>query len=169
MEYICKDCFENSKSHSFNLLTKYNLNNHLFYTKIADAEKYNDSDGIINHYKNYLNYINPEKWTWIVDFDNFELKHYFEIKTTIRLANLIKEFGKIDKIIIINSNSFVKLLLKITSNIINNMCEIIIFSKNDKQELKKYLKNINIDDIYLDFLCYRKVLNLSPLKLRTFR
>lgn len=158
MENICKDCYLDSKSHSFCLLTTYindNTNIDLFYTRISDAKKYNDSDGIINHYNNYLNFVNPVKWSWIVDFHNFEMKHFMEIKTTKRLAKLIKDYGKVDKIIIINPNSFLKFLLHITIPILGDIGKnIIIFSKNHKNKLRDYLKKIEIKENIIEFICY---------------
>ena len=61
MELICTDCNKNPMSHSFNFLNCYKNNNeyiHLFYTRISDAKKYNDTFSIINHYNNLLNYNN---------------------------------------------------------------------------------------------------------------
>ncbi len=156
MEHICKMCHDNPGSHSFTVLTTYNYNNnqiHLFYTKISDAKRYNDSDGIINHYTNYLNFINPELWTWIIDFEGFEMKHYLEIKTTKRLANLIKTYGRVSQILIINSNNFVKLLINITKPILSELKhKLIVFKKDDKKELENYLDSINLTQDIIKFL-----------------
>ena len=158
MEHICKTCYENPGSHSFTILSsikslELDKNIHIFYTKISTAKKYNDSDGILNHYTNYLNYINPDMWIWIVDFDGFEMKHYLEIKTTKRLANLIKSYGKLHQIVIINSNSFVKLLINITKPILSELKhKLFIFTKDDKEKLKNHLCNLNCDNNIITFM-----------------
>ena len=52
MENICDLCKQNPRSHSFTLLSDYiynGINGKLFYTKIADGELYNDTDGILSN------------------------------------------------------------------------------------------------------------------------
>ena len=158
MEHICKTCYENPGSHSFTILSNIlsnieSQNIDIFYTKISNAKKYNDSDGIIDHYTNYLNFINPDSWIWIIDFEGFEMKHYLERKTTNRIANLIKSYGKLNQIIIINSNSFVKLLINITKPILSDLKhKLFIFSKNDKEKLKNHLYNLNFKNDIINYL-----------------
>jgi hypothetical protein len=156
MEHICKICHSDPGSHSFSLLCTYNNNLeqvHLFYTRIADSKRYNDKEGIIKHYENYLNFINPISWTWIIDFDDFQLKHSLELSTTIGLSKLIKKFGKVNKIIIINQSKYLKYLLEVVKPLIGNLNEkITIFGKNNKDKLHILLNEINLDKEYIDFL-----------------
>ena len=155
MEHICKTCHSDPGSHSFSLLCIYNDNNmkvHLFYTRIADSKRYNDKDGILKHYENYLNFINPISWTWIVDFDDFQLKHSLELSTTIGLSKLIKKFGKVNKIIIINQTKYLKFLLEVVKPLIGNLNEkITIFGKNNKDSLLILLNDLNLDKKYINF------------------
>lgn len=152
MENICKDCFKDPNSHSFTLLCMYDNNNYLFYTRIADSKKYDDTEGILKHYENYLNFINPEKWTWIIDFDNVELKHSLEIKTSIGLCKLVKKFGKVDKIFIINQNMFLKKLLPIVKPFIGDLYKkLTIYSKNDKNKFLNILQELKLEDEYINF------------------
>jgi len=156
MEHICKICHSEPGSHSFSLLCTYNHNNdevHLFYTRIADSKKYNDKEGILKHYENYLKFIDPINWTWIIDFDDFQLKHSLELSTTIGLSKLIKKFGRVNKIIIINQSKYLKYLLEVVRPFIGNLNEkIIIFDKNNKDKLEKLLNEINLENEYIDFL-----------------
>ncbi len=152
MENICKYCYNNPKSHSFSLISDYiikeNIGNgenigKLFYTKIADAKLYDDSEGIISHYENYLNFIKPDNWIWIIDFEDIELKHTLQINTTIKLAQLIKKY-KVNNVIVINENIFLYGLLKIAKPFIKDI-PLKIYSKNDKNKFIEFLKNINVD------------------------
>jgi hypothetical protein len=156
MNTLCKDCSIDSMSHSFNLLDLYkNANNedvYLFYTRISDAKKYNDTDSILNHYNNLLNFVNPTKWIWVVDFAHFELKHYLHLKTPIELAKLLDKFGKIDNVIVINQNKFVNLLINLLTKFINMKYNIFIFDKNQKNNLKTFLIKENINTTYIDFI-----------------
>ncbi len=84
----------------------------VFYTKVADAKLYYDTDGIISHYENLLNKVNPIKWVWIFDCDGFGLKHSLELKTAIGIAKLISRFGRVSRILVINSNYFINFVLR---------------------------------------------------------
>lgn len=158
MDLICKDCFKIPDSHSFKLLCTYKTNDnilsHLFYTKIADSKKYNDTSGIIKHYENYLNFINPINWTWIIDFGDFEMKHSIEIRTSIELSKLIKRYNKLDKIIVINQNIFVKAFMKLTCPFLGNEInkKIYLFNSSDKIKLNKLLTNMNLENEFINFL-----------------
>lgn len=147
MENICKYCYKNPRSHSFSLISNYDFdgnNGKLFYTKISDAELYDDTEGIINHYENYLNFINPQNWIWIIDFEDIELKHTLQINTTIKLSRLIKKY-KVNNVIVINENIFLYGLLKIAKPFIKDI-PLKIYSKNEKNKFIQFLKDINVDN-----------------------
>jgi hypothetical protein len=122
MENICKTCFESPGSHSFSYLcktTNININEYVFYTCIANAKLYNDTNGILKHYSNYLEIMNPDLWIWIFNCDGFSMKHYFDIHTIRGLANLIKTYGKVKHIYIINITKLLYLVLKIVKPILD--------------------------------------------------
>jgi hypothetical protein len=52
------------------------------------------------------------KWSWIIDFDEFGLKHSLGLNTGIQLSKLINRFGRLHQLIVINSNTFVDQMLK---------------------------------------------------------
>ena len=113
MKHVCAICYADFTSHSFNYLCTTIEGGDIFYTKISTATRYDDTIGIVNHCKNYLNYHNPEKWSCIIDFKEFGLKHALCINTGIKLAQLINEFGRINHLIFINANIFLEKMLKI--------------------------------------------------------
>jgi hypothetical protein len=112
MKELCLSCNENFTTHSFNYLCDTLEVGQLFYTKISNASKYDDTEGIVKHCANYLNYKNPVKWSWIIDFDEFGLKHSLGLNTGIQLSKLINRFGRLHQLIVINSNTFVDQMLK---------------------------------------------------------
>jgi hypothetical protein len=119
MQKICPGCTEDFTTHSFNLICKTLEGGHVFYTKISNASQYDDTDGIVKHCTNYLQHINPEKWTWVIDFDGFGLKHTLGINTGIRLSKLINTFGRLVNFIVINVNPFVEQILKLIKLTLN--------------------------------------------------
>lgn len=119
MKTICTDCHEDFTCHSFNLVCHTLEGGAIFYTNIANASKYNDTDGIVKHCTNYLQFINPTKWTWIIDFEGFGLKHTMGIKTGIQLSKLVNTFGCLHQFIAINSNIFVEQMLNIIKLVLN--------------------------------------------------
>ncbi len=116
IEDYCLTCSEISSAHSFEVVCSVprtdNLKEVVFYTKVANAIKYYDTEGILNHYENLLHIVNPDQWIWIFDCDQFSLKHSLEIKTAKNIAALISRFGKVKKILVINSNIFINIVYK---------------------------------------------------------
>ena len=97
MNTICDTCKDDFTSHSFNLISNTQNAGHVFYTKISNASKYDDTEGIVKHCTNYLNFIKPQnKWSWIIDFNGFGLKHTLGINTGIQLSKLINNTGNLN-------------------------------------------------------------------------
>ena len=113
MQQICSICQGDFTSHSFNYVCHTAEGGHIFYTKISNASKYDDTEGILKHCTNYLHYRNPEKWCWIIDFEGFGLKHTLGLNTGIQLSRLINRFGRLNHLIMINTNTFVEQMLKL--------------------------------------------------------
>ena len=99
----CEKCVNKPNAHSFNLISMPADNNEssesssasseppfVFYTKIANAIDYDDVDGILEHYRKFLELINTNNWIWIFDCDGLEIKHCFEITTSIGINKIIK-------------------------------------------------------------------------------
>lgn len=117
MKTICLYCYNNPKNHSFKKIDeKVNMNNIsiiTYYTKVSDALMYNDTESIINHYRNELNTLNNKKWIWIFDGEGFELKHALNISLAKQLSQLImKDFNdRLLQIIIRKPNLFTKMII----------------------------------------------------------
>jgi len=112
MEYICKLCINNPDFHSFNHISKYNENSYMFYTKIIPVNDNEDENALIAHYEKYLEFVNPDKWIWIINFNGITLKHLLKINLTIKLGHLIQKYNNLEKIIIFNSNYIVAKLME---------------------------------------------------------
>ena len=141
MENICPICVKQPNAHSFMCLCQTISNKYIFYTKFASAKLYNDTEGILKHHENLLNFVNPSSWIWIVDCNGFGLKHSLEIKTAFGLLNMIRKNGNVHRILIINANSF-----------IYNIYKIVKLSLNEDLQKKTVFikpaeKNIYIDEL----------------------
>jgi len=141
MKNICSTCFKDFTSHSFNKVCDTLEGGHVFYTKISNGSKYDDTKGIIAHCTNYLNHIKPDKWSWIIDFEGFGIKHTLGMNTGIQLSKLINHYGKLNDLIIINSNSFVEQMLKMIKLILNKEYHKCIKFIHNKKEY-----NTKLDD-----------------------
>ena len=142
MKQLCLTCNENFTAHSFNYMCDTLEVGQLFYTKISNASQYDDTEGIVKHCSNYLNYKNPVKWSWIIDFDEFGLKHTLGLNTGIQLSKLINRFGRLHQLIVINSNTFVDQMLKMIKLTLHKEYHncIRIIHKNDvfSQEIESW-------------------------------
>ena len=119
MKQICPTCHEDFTAHSFNYVCTTLEGGQIFYTKISNATKYDDTDGIVKHCTNYLQHCQPVKWSWIIDFDEFGLKHTLGLNTGIQLSRLINRFGRVNYIIAINTNTFVEQMFKMIKLTLN--------------------------------------------------
>jgi hypothetical protein len=141
MEEICNLCMINPDYHSFNHISKYDNNSYLFYTKITvakDDEDDEDVDALLKHYENYLKFVNPDKWKWIINFNGFTLKHLLKINLTIKLGYLIQKYNNLERIIIFNSNYIVMNLM----NTLKPFLGSNLFSKIDfynEEEKNKFI------------------------------
>lgn len=141
MESICKLCNVNPFIHSFNHISKYDSNSYIFYTKITESKDDEDDEALISHYENYLEFINPDKWIWIINFNGFTFKHLMKVNLTIKLGHLIQKYQNLEKIIIINSNFIVsKLMLTLKPFLGSTLFGKIEFL-NEEQKNKFVIKN----------------------------
>ena len=156
MKNICSTCFKDFTSHSFNKVCDTLEGGPVFYTKISNASKYDDTKGIVDHCTKYLNHVNPEKWSWIIDFEGFGIKHTLGMSTGVNLAKLINHYGKLDNLIIINSNTLVEQMIKMIKLILNkeyHKCIEIIHNKKEYNTKLDDLKlNENVDNTIIKSL-----------------
>ena len=76
----CNKCFEHSGTHSIRIIKDGTIP--ILYTKIAEAKEYDDTNGILQHYRNLLRLIGNREWIWIFDCNDLEFTHCFEIGTS---------------------------------------------------------------------------------------
>jgi len=107
--YECPVCARDPKSHSLKQVAP-----GVFYTKPAEATKYWDVDGILEHYDGVLG-SHEGTWTWIFDAEGFSMKHLFEVDVAIGIARLItqKYSMNLEEIQIINPTWIVSMTLHI--------------------------------------------------------
>jgi hypothetical protein len=155
MENICEICAKEPGSHSFTYFCrtqKPNIYEYVFYTCIGDAKKYKDSEGIVAHYSGCLNTMNPDKWIWVFNCDGFGLKHYTEVNTITKLANLVKTFGRVEAIYLVNPPKLLDVFFKIVKPILDKdtygrikvvksqqIVDEVLLEKSDKDKLLKLL------------------------------
>lgn len=135
MPYECRVCREDPSSHSLkDLGTRDEVT--LFYTCPANATKYNDTAGIINHYDGVLGE-NKKDWIWIFDGKGFGAKHMMEIGTGIALAKLItNKYGhNLKKIIIINPSWNIKTVLEIVTPFLSPRLRNLITMRKNESDL----------------------------------
>jgi hypothetical protein len=107
--YECPVCAQDPTSHSLK-----QVNPGIFYTKPAEATKYWDKDGILEHYDGVLG-AHEGAWIWIFDADGFSMKHMFDVDVAIGIARLItqKYSMNLQEIQIINPSWIVTMTLHI--------------------------------------------------------
>ena len=143
MENICKLCTINPDTHSFNHVSKYDNDAYIFYTKIIPVREDEDVDALIAHYENYLEFMNPDKWIWIINFNGITLRHLMKINLTIKLGHLIQKYNNLEKIIILNSNYIViKLMNALKPFIGSGLFAKIEFLDEDKKN--NFIKTYNL-------------------------
>lgn len=87
---VCKICEKDPTSHSFSKLCEVN-GVVTFYTKPADATKYDDYEGILAHFNALLSGCTDKRWSWVIDADGFEMKHAMEVGVASGLIKMISE------------------------------------------------------------------------------
>ena len=130
MPYQCPICLDDPSSHSLRKMRE-TPDCIYYYTCPAQASKYNDTEGIINHYRGVLSEIPDRKeWIWIFDASGFTFKHAMEYTLATRIATLItEEFSEsLRKIYVVHPTTFISITINVVypflSRKIQNMIEI---------------------------------------------
>ena len=82
----CPVCLLDPSSHSFRKVSEQE-----FYTCPAEASKYWDTEGILQHYTILLDNHGLTPWVWIFDCSGLEIKHMTELSTAYGIATLLNE------------------------------------------------------------------------------
>ena len=123
LDNLCHICTKEPNSHSFSKISEHN-----FYTCPAQASKYNDTQGILNHYRLHLEKHGQNPWIWIFDCKGFELKHMLELQTAYGIVSLLNEkYGThLKKIIVINQTWHIHSILTIIMPFLNKEIQSLI-------------------------------------------
>jgi hypothetical protein len=118
MVYECPWCKVNPNSHSFRLI-KTILDISYIYCKPASAELYNDTESVTNHFNGLISDI-PNKWVFILDCQDFTLKHAIELGIAKEIATILyRNQQNIVNIIIMNPNAYIDIPLVFIRNFLN--------------------------------------------------
>ncbi len=140
MTHICNICENEPGSHSFTYLyrtQKKEIYEYVFYTCVGDAKKYNDTSGIMDHYRNTLTTMNPDMWIWVFNCDGFTFRHYTEVNLIKKIAELIRSYGKVEAIYLVNTPSILSLVLNIVKPILGSDIYKKIKSLNPEQAVNE--------------------------------
>lgn len=123
---MCKICNEAPGSHSFYLLAK-NENVNYYYTCPANAIKYWDTKGILNHYEEILHEKGEQDWIWVFDSNNFGFMHSLQIRTAIGIVGILKKYKDgLKEIRILKPTIYIKSLYRIICPFLSNELKEII-------------------------------------------
>jgi hypothetical protein len=112
--YECPVCKLDPTSHS--LSTIYESDDIIcYYTCPSKASKYDDRDGILQHYDGVLTDKGNKAWIWVFDCVNFGMNHATEFRLAIDMAKLItKTHGDtLTQIHIINPTIYIKITINV--------------------------------------------------------
>ena len=124
---MCIICDQDPGSHSFEFYGKTNEGIYMYYTCPANATRYYDTKGILNHYAEVLEQNNNNKWIWIFDSQGFDIKHSLEIETAIGIIEILSQYDdSLCQIQIVNANLLIKTFYTLiypflSTNIINKI------------------------------------------------
>ena len=132
--YECPVCKADPTSHSLAKLLETDSIVY-YYTCPAKASKYNDRDGIINHYDGELNSKGDKPWIWVFDCTGFDMRHAVEIRLAIDMATLISRThgDSLTKVCIINPTIFIHIIINaIWPFLSKHIRSIIVYDSDGK-------------------------------------
>jgi hypothetical protein len=121
----CNYCNTNPNSHSFKQLKNSSISGKyvIFYSKVANAELYNNTESILHHFHKELEGIG--EWYWIFDCKGMKFNHYIQFNLIKELAKLIELHGGLRRIYLLEPSWLIHMSIK-CANIFMTLPEIII-------------------------------------------
>jgi hypothetical protein len=104
----CRICRETPGSHSFVKLSESDGVSY-YYTCPAKASRYDDLEGIEEHYRLELSKLNGSSFVWIFDGDGFDMRHVMEIRVGICISKILEEYS-VKRIYVINPSIYVRII-----------------------------------------------------------
>jgi hypothetical protein len=126
MVYECPVCKAKPGSHSLRRLADQD-GKAIFYTRPAEATKYWDLPGILDHYDGTLGeYMGP--WIWVFDAAGFSWTHALQFDVAIGIAKLItqKYSATLEAIRIINPTPLVNFVRRIIWPFLNKKLKALL-------------------------------------------
>jgi len=127
MVFVCNICEKCPGSHS---LVKYEETNDyiVYYTCPSNATN-NEINGILTHFDGTLGETKDKNWIWILDMKGFSMKHFLEVGNTISIIKLINQKYSVNlqKIIVINTNSYASTMYNLVKPLFNTRLQCLIF------------------------------------------
>ena len=134
MPFVCKICEKCPTSHS---LVKYDeTSERIIYYTCPSIATNNETAGIIEHYNGVLGEMGNKNWIWILDLKGFGMKNFLDINNSVALVKLITEKYStyLEKIIIINTNSYTSTIFNFVKPFLNKRVRQIITFSNEPSE-----------------------------------
>ena len=126
MVYECPTCKAEPGSHSLKRLADED-GKAIFYTRPAEATKYWDLPGILNHYDGTLGE-HKGAWVWVFDAAGFSWGHALQFDVAMGIARLIshKYSGTLEAIRIINPTPLVNFVRRIIWPVLNKKLKALL-------------------------------------------
>ena len=132
MSFVCKICEKYPNSHS---LVKYEeTDDYIVYYTCPSIATDNNINGILTHYDGVLGETKDKNWIWLLDLKKYNLKQFLEIQNSISIIKLIndKYSNNLQKICVINTNTYTNQIYKIVKPFLNKKLQSLIFFQDNK-------------------------------------
>ena len=150
----CPRCQLVPDAHSFNYFGTTNDIKY-YYTSPARARDYKETPETLSYYKTHINAAKVGKWTWVIDCEGMQIKHYSSmeiIKSMIKLL-LDEHKGYLVKICIIHPNTWIKTALTVMRPFLKKeTIDKIQVIEGDKMELLVGLEKLGIKGTAINWL-----------------
>lgn len=127
MVFECPTCKTEPGSHSLKRLQDLDDGTAVFYTRPAEAKKYDDLEGILAHYDGTLGE-NSGPWVWTFDAKGFGWAHALQFDVAIGIAKLLatKYAGNLVAIRIVNPTPLVNFVRKLIWPVLNKKLRALL-------------------------------------------
>ena len=125
--YECPVCKAEPGSHSLKRLADREDGSAVFYTCPAEAKKYDDLEGLLNHYDGTLG-AHKGPWVWTFDAKGFSWVHALQFEVALGIARLLatKYSDTLVAIRIVNPTPLVSFVRRIIWPVLNKKLRTLI-------------------------------------------
>ena len=112
---VCPQCALDPLCHSIYIKghSASDFNIPVVYTKPAEATMYDDTIGIVRHFRGVADNLHPKPWIWVFDAEGLGMKHLLSTGPGLALARLFNENYETSlvQIYVLNPNILYRTLL----------------------------------------------------------